>query len=154
VKENAPEVLDVVVAVEGPVKVTVAPLAPAPVSVPDKVNVCAAEENETGESAPFNTTDWLGGVYTYPVCVTATVYVPSGNAGKVNVPVALAVVELEVDPVSVTVAPEAPGPLIVPTMLCGVDVDEKLSPKACPLVIVTFCDVGDNTYPVALGVTT
>jgi hypothetical protein len=56
VKENAPEVLDVVVAVEGPVKVTLAPLAPAPVIVPDKVNVCATDENVTVPFAPLMVT--------------------------------------------------------------------------------------------------
>ena len=65
--------LDVVVAVEGPVNVTVAPLAPAPLIVPVRVNVCAAEENETAPFAPLIVTGWLGGVKTKPALLTATV---------------------------------------------------------------------------------
>jgi hypothetical protein len=43
VKEYAPDELVVVLAVAAPVSLTVAPLAPAPDTVPEIVKVCTAE---------------------------------------------------------------------------------------------------------------
>ncbi len=62
VNENAPEELEVVVADVGPAKVTVEPLAPGPLIVPERLNVCATDVADTDAFAPFTTTDWLAGV--------------------------------------------------------------------------------------------
>ena len=71
--ENVPLALDIVVAVDAPVRVMVAPDAPGPVIVPVRLEVCAIDEKVRLAFAPFSAIVWLGGVMMKPALLTATV---------------------------------------------------------------------------------
>jgi hypothetical protein len=85
--------------------------------VPDSVSVCTTELKFAVTFAVESVTAWLVGDITNPVLLGVTVYEPAKRPVNAYVPVEFAVV-VEVDaPVSRTVAPLPPGPLIVPEML-------------------------------------
>jgi hypothetical protein len=73
-KVKDPELLAVVVAVETPLKVTVAPFPPAPEIVPEILNVWAVAVKEgTVTFAPLRVTDWLEGAKVKPDLLGVTV---------------------------------------------------------------------------------
>ena len=62
-----------VVAVEAPVRLTVAPAPPGPLMVPLMAYVSSAEAKFATALPPLTVTAWLAGVNTYPVLVAATI---------------------------------------------------------------------------------
>ena len=75
---------------------------------------------------------------------------------KVYTPEAFAVTVAVDVPVTLTVAPLPPDPLIVPVIenVCGaVAVDAKFAPVTLAVVIYSASDAGLNVKPVWLGVT-
>ena len=107
-----------VVAVEVPVKLTVAPGPPGPPIVPERLKVADAEVKLTLIAwALLIVIAWLAGVNVLPELLGVTVYEPLERLLKLKLPLASAVVEAVAAPVRFTVAPDPPGPLMVPTML-------------------------------------
>jgi hypothetical protein len=75
---------------------------------------------------------------------------PFARPVKLYAPDAFAVTVAADAPVNLTVAPEPPGPLIVPEIenVCGaVAVDVKLMPVTLAALIVAACDAGLNVKP-------
>jgi hypothetical protein len=81
------------------------------------VKVCATELKFAVAFAPFTVTAWLAGVKMNAVLVGVTVYDPFGTPVKVKTPDVFAVTVAVAAPVSFTVAPDPPAPLIVPVIV-------------------------------------
>jgi hypothetical protein len=122
------------VAVAAPVKLTVAPDPPAPLIVPLMVKTCA-ELKFAVLFAPLIVTAWLAGVIINPVLLGVTVYEPLAKPLKVYAPEKFVVVVAVAAPVSLTVAPEAPVPLMVPVMVKVCTAELKLAVLLAPLTV-------------------
>jgi hypothetical protein len=86
--------------------------------VPEIVNVCAAVLLKFAVAfAPLTVTAWFAGVNAKPVLVGVTVYEPFARPEKVYAPDVSAVTDAVAAPVSATVAPGPPAPLIVPEIV-------------------------------------
>ena len=81
-----------------------------------------------------------------------TVYEPFARPVKLYAPEVFAVTVAVAAPVSVTVAPDPPLPLIVPVMLNACAVDEKLAVPFAPFTVTAWL-AGVKLKPVLVGVT-
>ena len=91
-----------------------------------------------------------------PVWLGVIAYVPFAKPVNVKAPDALAVVVWLAAPLKVNVAPEPPGPLIVPEIenVCGATaVAVKFAPVTFAVVIDSGSEAGLKVKPVWLGVT-
>ena len=70
-----------------------------------------------------------------------------------NAPPESAVIVPEDGPVRVTVEAGPPGPAIMPLIVYAPAAEEKLTPSACPFVILAVCEVGLKVKPTADGLT-
>jgi len=116
-----PELLAVVLALAGPLNVSVDPLPPAVgLIVPEMLKVwkAVAVKFSPVTLAPLRVMLWTMGLNVKPVRLGVTAYVPFANPLKVKLPELLAVVVALAAPLKVTVVPLPPvAGLIVPDML-------------------------------------
>ena len=88
--------------------------------------------------APLMVTDWLAGVMMYPVLLGDTVYDPFANPLKVYAPEEFAVAVAVEEPVSLTVAPDPPAPLMTPVMVKVCTAELKFAVLLPPLTVTAW----------------